>query len=147
MPFGLSPFWTQALLKQPFPNWLNRNLSFLLFLFLPALAIQGFLFPHFLWGSDLTPLKGFRSWAAWFCFYLPAYVVGMLSDYALGASGCSHLSPTHLHDSTLVSHLSPICLPFAPHCLRVRCGCFGSMILYIRRMWWLWYRHRHGQGI
>ena len=39
----------------------------------------------------------------------------MLSDYALGASGCSHLSPTHLHGSTLVSHSSPICPPFVSH--------------------------------
>ena len=58
-------------------------------------------------------------------------VFGMLSDNALGASGCSRLSPTHLHDSTLVSHLYPICLPSAPHCLPVRFGCSGRMILHL----------------
>ena len=79
MPFGLPPVWPQAL-KQPFPN---RNFSFLLFLFLPAMAIQGFFFAHFLpktglpvWGSYsfervafldrmiLLLSPGLRSWYA-----------------------------------------------------------------------------------
>ena len=132
MPFGLPPFWMQAL-KQPFPN---RNCSFLLFPFLPAMAIRGFFFAHFLpkqvylYGV-LTPLKGLHSGPVWFCFCLRVCVPGMLSDYALGRwvlwaawsyiiTLVSRLYPTHPHDSTFVAWCA----------------------------WWLCrYRYRRGQGI
>ena len=121
MPFGLPPVWPQAL-KQPFPN---RNFSFLLFLFLRAMAIQGFFFAHFL------PKTGLPVWGS-YSFERVAFLgrmilflsPGLRSWYALRLrSGCSgppgrtllHLSRACLPLTCMILHLSPICLPCVSH--------------------------------
>ena len=128
MSFGLPPFWTQAL-KPPFPNRPNRNCSFLLFLFLPAMAIQGFFFAHFL------PKTGLPVWGSYMFLLLWKGCIPGPHDFA-SVSGFTFLvcSPTtlwvpgcsgppgrtllHLTCLPLVSH-SPAwfytCLPFVSH--------------------------------
>ena len=64
----------------------------------------------------LAPFKGLCPWAAWFCLCLwacvPLWVLWAAWFYILHLSLVSHLSPTCL---PLVSHLSPTCLPLVSH--------------------------------
>ena len=56
----------------------------------------------------LAPVKGLRAWAAWFWLCPQACVPGRV-----GAVG------------RMILHLSPACLSLVPHSLPVRCGCSG----------------------
>ena len=115
---GLShAFWSFPILNASVikTTRLNRNLFFLLFLFLPALAIQGFFSARFLWGSDLSPLKGFRPGPHDFAFIsrLTLLVCSPTMLWVLLGA------PTCLLPTCMIPHLSPICPSLSPSTLWV----------------------------